>query len=339
MTTKPLKVLHIGLGPLGIAIASDVSARGIGQVVAAVDIQPSMKGQKLSTLLNQPSEAQVTITDSLEHALSTQSIDCAVVTTSSDLAICAPTFRTLLRHGLPVVSTCEELLWPHLRHPHLAEELDTLAKSTGGRLLGTGVNPGFLMDTLPATASAVCRRVDRVDVWRIQDATTRRIPFQKKIGAAHSEADFERRRQEGSLRHVGLGESLHFLAHAVGFTLNSWSEDLEPVRASTRLECGLGTINPGEISGVRQVATGIAQGREVVRLEFIAAIGQNDPHDRLRIQGQPVIDARIDHGVHGDIATHAITLNALHPLIAAAPGLHTMATVGLVSCRNHANAD
>lgn len=334
-----IRVLHVGLGPLGQAIARDVFLRGFGRVTAAVDMSPEVAGSDLGAVLGLPEASGTRVVASIEDIPTDAQFDCAVVTTSSALDACGPTFRALLQRGLPVVSTCEELLWPRLRHPKLADELDALARRTGGRLLGTGVNPGFLMDTFPAAASAVCRRVDRVDVWRIQDATTRRIPFQKKIGAAHTEEQFEARRKEGTLRHVGLGESLYFLADALGFTLDDWSETLEPVRATRRLESGVGEIEPGGISGVRQVASGLSKGREVARLEFIAAIGQDDPHDRLRLDGQPVIDAKISHGVHGDVATHAITLNAIHPLMAAAPGLHTMATVGLVSCRDHAPAD
>jgi len=233
-----------------------------------------------------------------------------------------------------VVSTCEELLFPWLRHAGAAAELEALCRRTGGRVLGTGVNPGFLMDTLPVVMTAVCRSVRRVECRRIQDAGTRRVPFQRKIGAGADEGEFRRRVREGTLRHVGLGESLHFIAQAMGWTIASWHETIDPVPADRDLVCELGRIPRGHAAGVRQVAEGVSAGRGVVvRLEFQAAIAQPDPHDRVLIDGEPPIDLVIRGGVHGDVATSAIVLNAVPTLLAAPPGLHTMATIPPVRCR------
>ncbi len=324
-------ILHVGLGPLGRMILGDSLARRLGRVVAAVDVDPELVGRPLAELVD-AAEGSLRVLSSLEQIEDWSAIDVAIVTTSSSLASCAPTLRELLRRGLPVVSTCEELLWPRLRHADLARELDRLARENGGRLLGTGVNPGFLMDALPVFSSAVCRSVRSVQAFRIQDASNRRLPFQRKIGAGLDLDAFRQRVAEGSLRHVGLGESLHFVAHALGFELESWDETIEAVIAERDLECGLGAIPRGHAAGVRQVAEGVASGAVRARLEFVAAIGQADPHDRVVIEGEPAIDLRLVGGVHGDVATSAIVLNAMRPLIAAPPGLHTMATIAMPSC-------
>ncbi len=331
-----IKLLHVGLGPLGKMIVLDAHRRGVAQVVACVDIDPALAGMRLldalPELVDTPS-GQAPILASLDAVSDWKAFDAAVVSTSSDLARCAPTLRAILGKGLPIVSTCEELLFPWLRHAALAAELDALAKQHGTGLVGTGVNPGFMMDALPVALSAVCRNVRKVHVWRIQDATPRRIPFQKKIGAGLDDAGFKARIADGSLRHVGLGESLHFIAHCLGFEVARWEETIEPVKATRALESAIGPIPVGRASGVRQVARGWDKsGAEVVTLEFQAAIGQTDPmpHDRVRIEAEPVIDSRIEGGVHGDVATTAITLNAVRALLDTArarPGLHTMATM------------
>lgn len=330
-----MRVAQIGLGPLGLMVARDIAARRFGRVVAAVDVDPAIAGRRLGELASVDG-LDVVISESLEALDGAGQVDVAIVTTSSDLAACALTYRELLARGLSVVSTCEELLYPRLRHAVLAEELDELAKKHGGRLLGTGVNPGLLMDTLPAIATAACRSVRRVDVWRVQDATTRRGPFQKKIGAGLTEEEFEARAAAGTLRHVGLGESLHFVAEAVGMELREWEETLEPVRAARPVRGAFGEIGEGQIAGVRQVAVGRDGDGERIRLEFVAAIGQEDPHDRVRIEGEPEVDLTIRGGVHGDVATVAMTLNVVEPLLAAAHGLHSMRTIGAPSCRYHA---
>jgi hypothetical protein len=325
------RIMHIGLGPLGQKIIGDLYRRKLGVVVAAVDRDPQFIGRRISDILpGIPCDAKVM--GSLDDYGSWDRTDATLVTTSSDLRACADTFRQLLPHGETIVSTCEELTWPWLRHPELSRELNDQAISGRSRLLGTGVNPGCLMDMMPTLASCVCHHVDRVEIHRIQDATTRRIPFQKKIGATLDADAFNKGIADGWLRHVGLGESLHFVAHYLGFKIDSWSETIEPVKAEADMSCGLGPIKKGNARGVRQVATGLQGGKEVIRLVFQAAIGQTDPQDRVIITGEPNVDLVLRGGVHGDIATSAMTLNSIKSLLAAKPGLHTMASVPLVHC-------
>lgn len=325
-----MRVLQVGLGPLGRAVAADLVARG-HVLAAAVDVDPELAGRALGELDPRLGALDLRVQDDLERALATR-CDAAVVTTVSDLAVQAPTLGALLGRGLTVVSTCEELFWPWLRHLVLAQELHERALRGGGRLVGTGVNPGFVMDALPLFASAVCTRVRAVEVARIQDASTRRLPFQRKIGAGLDTRAFARAARAGSLRHVGLGESLHFLAHHLGFALEGWEETLEPVLAERELASDLGPIPAGFAAGVSQVAVGRSAGRDVVRLEFRAAIGEPEPLDRVRIDGDPPIELRVPGGIHGDRATSAVVANCLPALRSVAPGLHTMASLPLPHC-------
>jgi len=326
-----MRILHIGLGPLGRKLIQDLYGRGLGELAGAVDVAADLAGKPVSRVV-EGVRCALPVLDSLERFRDWKSVDCAIVTTSSALETCAPTLRALLERGIPVVSTCEELVWPWLRQAALAEQLDRLARRRGARLLGTGVNPGFVMDALPLFATAVCRKVDGLHVWRIQDASTRRVPFQRKIGVGLSESEFVERVVAGGLRHVGLGESLHLLAHHLGWTIDHWDEELSIVRAKSPLKSGLGKVARGRGAGIRQVAHGYEG--EVLRivLEFQASIGQRDPHDRVLVRGEPELDLRVEGGIHGDVATSAIALNAAAVLPNAAPGLHTMASLPLVHC-------
>ncbi len=325
-----MQLLLVGLGPLGIKLAADVYERGLGSIEAAVDVSPKLLGRSLLDLVP-TSKSPLRVTGDLEAA-GARGLDAAVVATSSSLVSCAPTLCTLLGRGMCVVSTCEELFWPWLRHAELARELDDLAKRCGGRLLGTGVNPGFVMDAFCLGLTAVSRAVDSIEVHRYQDATTRRIPFQKKIGVSLEEAQFQAQVAAGSLRHVGLGESLHFLASHLGWPVEHWEEDIAPVYASRDLPSGLGMVPTGKICGVRQSARGRVGGRTRIELKFQASLGLEDPHDRTIVRGEPELDVRIQNGVHGDVATSAITLNAIRALQKAPPGLHSMASIPMVHC-------
>lgn len=320
------RLLHVGLGPLGVRFLQDYADRGFARPVGVVDVSPDLAGRPIAHAVRK-SPFSGAILPSLDAFDAWRDVDAAVVTTSSDLAACASTFRALLSRGVTVISTCEELTWPYLRHPELSRELHALALKHGGRLLGTGVNPGFLMDAFPAFVTTVCKAVKSIEIHRIQDATTRRIPFQKKIGATLDARAFRAGVKAGWLRHVGLGESLHFLAAAMGWRVDRWKETIAPVPAGRAMRCGLGSIRKGDACGVRQTATGISGGRTVLKFIFQAAIGQPDPHDRVIVKGEPGVDVVFSGGIHGDIATSSITINAIPPLLAAPPGLHTMLSI------------
>lgn len=326
---KP-RIAQVGLGPLGLKVLQDAVERGVVDVVAAVDVAAGMAGKPLSVLA--PGLApDVVVHDDLED-VDWSKVDVAVVTTSSALDRCADTFEELLDRKVHIVSSCEELVFPWLRHPTLASELDLAARRADRVLLGTGVNPGFVMDLLPLVTTGVCHDVRSIRIERVQDAATRRVPFQKKIGAGLERAAFDAAVAEGTLRHVGLGESLHLVAHALGWRIASWNETIEPVIATRDLACALGPIRPGMCSGVRQTATGAvldASGREreVMSLEFIAAIGQPDSRDAVLVRGEPEIDLVIRGGVHGDVATSALLLHCVFSAREAPSGLRTVADV------------
>ena len=317
-------IVQVGLGPVGVRIAQDVLDRGIGRLVAGIDPSPDLCGRSLADILSRP----LVDTPVVAHVGEVEPVpDCAIVATQSRVDACMPLFRELLERGIRVVSTCEELVFPWLNHPKLAQELDTLARANDTAILGTGVNPGFLMDLLPAAATSVCRDVRTISVHRIQDAQPRRGPFQEKIGAGLTPAQFEERVAGGAFGHVGLGESIHLLAETLGLDFDRWHEHISPVIATGEMESAMGLIAHGDVCGILQFAHAFSDDEKIIELVFQAAVGEPNPHDRIHVDGDPPVDLVIKGGVHGDIATAAIVVNALRPLVVAPPGLHTMASL------------
>lgn len=325
-----MRILQVGLGPLGRRVVEDLIGRGVGEVAAAVDPASDLVGRAVGEVVEGGGEA--VIRAGLDEVPSDQEFDAALVTTNSDLELVMPTLRILLDRGQTVVSTCEELAWPWLRHPDHAAELQERAVAGGGRVLGTGINPGFLMDSFTVAAATVCREVRSFRVTRLQDASTRRVPFQRKIGAGLDAEAFAARAADGSLRHVGLGESLHLIAHYLGLEPDRWEEELEAVKAEHDLTCDLGPIPAGHASGVRQVARGWRGEDLVAELIFQAAIGEPEPTDRVELDADPPVDLSWRGGVHGDTSTCAIVINSIRALAAAKPGLHTMSTLPMQGC-------
>jgi 2,4-diaminopentanoate dehydrogenase len=320
-----LRVIQIGLGPLGRKTVQFADGRPGLRIVAAVDPAPGIAGRTLRDLC-EGAGGGVAVASSLPAALSSaaEPPEVAILTTSSDLDRVEGQLCELADAGLPVVSTCEELSYPWTAHPDHAARIDARFRERSVASLGTGVNPGFLMDYLPAVLTGLCRSVRHVTVRRVQDASARRVPFQVKIGACLSIDEFAARVAEGSLRHVGLPESTHFVAAALGLRLERVEEELRPVLSEHRVTTGFRPIESGMACGVEQIARGYADGREVVRLEFRATVGEAESFDQVEIDGEPSLLCTIAGGVNGDIATCAVVLNALAVVVKASPGLHTM---------------
>lgn len=224
------------------------------------------------------------------------------------------------------MSTCEELAWPFRRHGALAREFDAMARQAGAVLLGTGVNPGFVMDKFVVTLLAACDRVRRVSVARVLDAGTRRGPFQHKVGAGLAVEEFACRRDAGTLGHVGLAESAHMIADSLGWPAERrLVETLDPVLAAARVATPHVVVEPGHVAGLRQTCILEAAGVERVRLDVALFVGAPAPADRVEIDGQPGLRVVVQGGVPGDAGTVAVTLAAARLAPGLAPGLRTIA--------------
>jgi hypothetical protein len=325
-------LMHLGLGPLGQKIVRYARERGM-HYAAAVDPDPAKAGRDLGELCGL-SKLGVTVSGTLDEALAGRRLPSpavALVTTVSSLAKIETQLAALARAGIHTVSTCEELVYPWKTHPEIAGRIDRLCKEHGVACLGTGVNPGFLMDWLPIAVTGVCQRVDGITISRVQDASVRRVPFQQKIGAGLDLEGFRLKQEAGTLRHVGLRESIDLIANRLGWRLDRTTETLEPVIADRDLSSGYVPIRAGMARGVHQVARAYRDGREVITLDFFAAVGEPASYDRIRIAGEPTLDLRFEGGVNGDVATCAITLNAIRSVLSCGPGLKTMCEVPTVS--------
>lgn len=305
----PTTIAHYGLGPIGLGIAGLAVERG-HHVVAAVDIDPEKIGRDLGVLLGRGALG-VTVTDKAAAALSTGP-RVVFHSTQSHLDKVAPQLLTIIDAGANVISTCEELAFPWYHHAELARRIDEAATARGVTVVGLGVNPGFVMDLLPIVLTAPCREIRAVQVTRVVDAGQRRLPLQRKVGAGLSRGEFEDGVAAGRIGHVGLKESVAMIADALGWRLESIGERIEPVLDGTT------------VRGLHQVATGFGGGRPMIVLDLTMAAGAPDPRDMVTVEGDPPITMTVAGGIHGDVATCALAVNALPRVLAAPPGLATV---------------
>jgi len=325
------RVVLIGAGLLAKKLVRFLIERGGIQIVAAVDKDPLKIGKDLGEICSL-TNLGVTVEKDLNSALKKKKANLAVITTDSDIKTVRKFIEEAACKRLNIVSTCEELSFPWKTNPRIAKSIDNLCKKYGVSCVGTGVNPGFLMDYLPCVLSSVCQKVSRINVTRIQDASKRRIPFQKKIGAGLTQAQFKQKASGGEIRHVGLIESAHMIAHAMNWNLERTRETLKPVVAHKAVASGYVKIKSGDVCGVEQIARGYVGNRIVVQLKFRAVIGENGPGDCIEIKGNPVLKSTIKGGINGDVATCSIIINSIRAITKVTPGLKTMLDIPAPAC-------
>lgn len=320
---KKIRAIQYGIGPIGASIAKLLREKQSVELVGAIDKDPAKVGRDLGEVVGAADAPWgLKVSDNAEEVLA-QAADIVMHTTSSSLERVTSQLIDCLKAGSCVVSTCEELSYPYRTHPELAAQLDKEARDWGVALVGTGVNPGFVMDKLLITLAAVAQRVEHARALRIVDASKRRLPLQKKIGAGMAVEEFRARVREGVIKHVGLPESVAMVADSLGLPVDEITETIEPKVAAERVTTEFLTVEPGQAAGVHQIARGLAGGKELIYMELQMYVGAPDPADTVTLTGHPNISLTIPGGSHGDIATASVAVNSIPVILDAPAGLRT----------------
>ncbi len=319
-----IKVVQFGLGPIGIESAARIWRHPRLELVGAIDVDPGKVGRDVGELFRQPEKTGIIVSNCAEEVLAAAHPRVVVHTTQSSFKTVLPQLQTMIRSGADVVSSTEELLFPYLKNPELAKQLDAAAKSAGVAILGTGVNPGFVMDTLVLLSTAVCAEVKSVKAERFVEAGLRRLPLQKKVGAGLSVEEFRSRVAAGTMGHVGMKESVALIAHGLNWHLDEIRETIEPVVADRPLRTSFLEVHAGEVAGIHNTGSGLIDGRDAIKLDLRMYVGCPDPHDSIQLESDPPISLRVNNGIFGDLATVAMLINCIPSLLVSSPGLKTM---------------
>ena len=325
-----IRVVHFGLGPIGSAVAQEIAHRPGFKIVGGIDSDPAKAGRDLGDVAGLGGRIGVRV-EANPSRLKKMKADVVVLCTNSTMKAVMPQLEAILKVKVPVVSTTEELAYPVYTNVRQAAKVHKWAQKAKVAVLGTGVNPGFVMDSLPIALTAACQRVDRVSVTRIQDARNRRLPFQQKIGAGLTTEQFQKQVEDGSIRHVGFTESIAMIADSLGWTLDRISDKVEPKLAQVTISSEFLAVDPGYVCGIVQEGIGYRKKEPVIRLYMEAYLGAPEPHDAIEIDGSPRLSVRIAGGVHGDTATAALVVNSIPKVLEARSGLHTMLDMPLPS--------
>ena len=330
---QPIRVVQYGLGPIGQGSANLILKKAITgqiQLVGAIDIDPQKVNKTVGSLIDESSD--VIISSDASKVLAETKPDIVVHTTSSFMPQVEEQLVECIRSGASIVSSTEELPYPFERHPAIASRLDALAKQNKVSILGTGVNPGYAMDVLALAATGVCTSVRSITVRRTVDAGLRREPLQKKVGAGMTVAEFQLRKEQGGFGHIGLVESLRLVMDGLGWPVDEFSEVLEPVIAKSNVTTPYLTVESGRVAGIKHTAEAFVSKDVGVSLDLRMYVGAEHPEDRVIVDGDPPINLVVEDGIFGDTATVAALINAIPQVLAASPGLKTVADLPVPRC-------
>lgn len=324
----PIPVILFGLGPIGQTIGRAVADEGRLLPVAAIDIDPNILGRQVAEVCD-ADLPEIVVVDSLA-ATNIPAGAVVLHATGSRLDAVSDQLLAAVTRGYHVISTCEELVWPWDDHPALAGVISQVAYEHQVTVLGVGINPGFVMDTLPVLLSRAAGDLEAVHVKRIVDVAARRLPLQSKMGVGMEPARVKDLLEHERIGHVGLSNSVQMLAAGLGWRIDVIDVDSRPIVATEPTETGLGLIEPGKVIGIRQRAMGMSRGLPRVILELIMqAHAEGGTHDEILIDGSQALRLRLD-GLQGDLATAILVVNqALHARDLP-HGLQTMLSVPLV---------
>ena len=316
---KTIRVAQFGLGPIGLETLKLAATKSWAEVVGGIDIDPAKIGKDLEELTGARGLRGRKVCGSLNEL--PKKPDVIFHTAVSKFKLAYPQILPMARAGISVVSSCEELVFPFLREPLLAHKLHKICQRSGARVVGTGVNPGFVMDLLPVCLTGVSRSVSAIHIQRVVNASTRREPLQRKIGSGLAPAEFRRRFKAGLAGHAGLKESLALVAHALGWKVKKISETGEAVVADRDIQTRFLQVRKGETCGLHQRAEARVKGKVCLTLDLKMYLDAPHPQDAIQVQGEPPLELILNQGVAGDQATVAALVNTAPRIFKAAPGL------------------
>jgi 2,4-diaminopentanoate dehydrogenase len=320
---RKIRAVQYGVGPIGASIVRLMREKQAIEICGAIDSDPAKAGRDLGEMLGAADAPWgVKISADAKEVLE-QAADVVIHSTSSSLPKVIDQLLACLEAESCIVSTCEELAYPYRTYPELTAKLDATAKDWGVAVVGTGVNPGFVMDKLVVTLAAVSQRIEHAKAVRIVDASKRRLPLQRKIGAGMTVEEFRAQVAAGVIKHVGLPESVAMIADSLNLPVQEIAETIEPVVARQQVQTEFLTVEAGQAAGVHQIARGIAGGKDLVYLELQMYVGAEEPADRIELRGHPNISLVIPGGSHGDIATASVVVNSIPAILNAPAGLRT----------------
>ena len=325
-----VKVIIWGIGAMGSGMA-EMLLNKKGVDIVGVCSRRSHVGKDLFEVLGMDpaGRAPIMVTDDIDTLVQKKSADIALIATDSFTKDTFDKIKKVAEAGINVISIAEEMAYPKAQEPELTAQMDAIAKENDVTILGTGINPGFVLDLLVLALTGTCINVDYIKASRVNDLSPFGTAVMKGQGVGLTEDAFLKGVEDGSVvGHVGFPESISMVAEGLGWKLGDIVQTREPIISNVARETKYVTVEPGNVAGCRHCATGEVEGEIKIDMEHPQQIhpeleGQ-DTGDYISVVGTPNINMQIKPEIPGGIGTIAMAVNSIPHVINARPGLKTM---------------
>jgi 4-hydroxy-tetrahydrodipicolinate reductase len=325
-----VKVAIWGFGAMGQGIARVLLGKTGVEISGICCRNKGRQGKTMYEILGLHSEQKdVPIINDIEQVVAHKGCDVVMLCTDSFTQTAAPKIELLVGKGVNVITLAEERAWPWAQQPELAARIDEAARAGGVSVLGTGINPGMVMDLLAVVLSAAMVDVKGVKCERVNSLSPFGRTVMEEQGVGLAPEEFADKQAKGQVSgHVGFAESIAMIAEGIGLEYNEFKQQMQPIITAVDRKSPHGFAAAGHLAGVNMTAQALKDGQTVIDMYHPQQI---EPHlagvatgDYITLTGSPPIAMAINPEIEGGLGTIAMAINCIPHVINAAPGLISM---------------
>lgn len=326
-----IKVVVWGFGAMGKGMADMLLTKKGVEITGVCDLHKDLVGNSIFNVLeaDKGNHNEVLVSNDIDSLLNKENCDLVLLCTDSFTKKAFPKLVRIMEKGINVISTAEEMAYPKAQEPELAKELNKIAKANGVTCLGTGINPGFIMDLLVVALSGTMTDVEHIEANRVNSLSPFGPAVMEEQGVGITVDEFNNGVETGTLAgHVGFAESIHMIADALGKPINGFDQQMKPIVTTVDRKSKYGEALKGNIAGVNMTGQGLVDGEVFIDMKHPQQIEpeMEGTHtgDYITLKGTPEINMAITPEIDGGIGTIAMCVNMIPHVINARPGLKTM---------------
>ncbi len=328
---RNVKVAIWGFGAMGAGMAKMLLTKKGVEITGVCDLNPEYVDKSIFEILNveNSSSNDVIVSKDIDKVIYKGSCDVCLVATDSFTKKAFDKLVKVMECGINVVSTAEEMAYPQAQEPELAKKLDEVAKKNGVTVLGTGINPGLMMDLLAVCLSGAMTDVSYVECKRVNSLSPFGPAVMEEQGVGITVDEFNHGVKTNTLAgHVGFEESIMMINDALGFNVDDMKTQMKPIITSVDRKSPYGFAASGNVAGVNMTGQGFEKGKVVIDMihpqQIEPEMEGTNTGDYIKLVGTPEINMSITPEVDGGIGTIAMCVNMIPHTINARPGLKTM---------------
>lgn len=328
---EKVKVVVWGFGAMGRGMAEMLLSKKGVEITGVCDLHPDLVGKSIFNVLDvdKNDHPEVLVSDNIDSLLDKENCDLVLLATDSFTKKAFPKMVKILEAGINVISTAEEMAYPKAQEPELSKELDRIAKENGVTVLGTGINPGFIMDLLVIALTGVMSDVTHIEANRVNSLSPFGPAVMEEQGVGITVDEFMHGVETNTLAgHVGFSESVNMIADAIGVKLDTFEQQMAPIVTSVDRRSKYGEALKGNVAGVNMTGQGIIKGEVFIDMKHPQQIEPElegtHTGDYITIKGTPEVNMAITPEIDGGIGTIAMCVNMIPHVLNSKPGLKTM---------------